>query len=153
MIRFVAFGVTCLVALGAVAALGRSAVSVASPKLAPETVIYPVTSGAKGDRILATKKEEAALAAPAAANIEPTQAIDAVVSTPNPQAKTKPKEPAFIPRHWHDNAASAYTIRKRSTADANSAQSRAVEKPKQNCSQDGLNPLLRKLNLQRNCEL
>lgn len=152
VIRFVAIGVTGLVALGAVAALGRSAIP-ASPQAAVETTVYPESSGAKGDRLLTTKKQEAALAIPAATTIEPKETINAVVSTPNPQAKTRPKEPAFIPRHWHDSATSAYTIRKRNAAEATAAQSRAVENPRQNCSRDGLSPLLRKLNLQRDCEL
>lgn len=150
MIRFVVLGVAGLVVLGAVAALGRGAAPVA-PAVAPEVAIYPVTSGTKGDRLPSAKKEELALAVPAAVTIEPKP--EAVVLTPAPQAKAKPKEPAFIPRHWHDNAASGYTIRKRSAAEAKATQSKAVEKPKQSCSQDGLSPLLRKLNLQPNCEL
>ncbi len=153
MIRFVVLGVTGLVALGAVAALGRGATPVASAAIVPEAVIYPVTSGAKGDRLLAVKQEEVALATSAAAGIEPKQATETVVSTPAPQAKTKSKEPTITPRHWHDNAASGYTIRKRSAAEAKAAHARAVEKPKQNCSQDGFGPLLRKLNLQPGCEL
>jgi hypothetical protein len=83
----------------------------------------------------------------------PNQSTEAVTSTPAPQAKTKSKEPAFIPRHWHDNAAPGYTIRKRSAGETTAAQSKPVEKAKQGCSQDGLSPLLRKLNLQPNCEL
>ncbi|UGX95252.1 hypothetical protein G6321_00008920 [Bradyrhizobium barranii subsp. barranii] len=141
-----------MVALGAVAALDRSAAPVASAAIAPEVVIFPVPSGTKGDRLLAAKKEDVALAVPAATIIDPKPTPEAVVSTPAPQTKTKPKEPAFIPRHWHDNAASSYTIRKRSAAEAKVAP-RTVEQPKQSCSQDGLRPLLRKLNLQPNCEL
>ncbi|MFK4651041.1 hypothetical protein ABIF97_000975 [Bradyrhizobium japonicum] len=153
MIRFFALGVAGLVALGAVAALGRSAAPVASATVAPEIVSYPVVSGTKGDRLLAAQKEDVALAVSAAATIDPKPTPEVVVATPAPQAKAKPKEPAFIPRHWHDNAASGYQIRKRSTAESKDAQSRAIERPKQSCSQDGLSPLLRKLNLQPNCEL
>ncbi|MCS3927153.1 hypothetical protein M2175_002184 [Bradyrhizobium elkanii] len=153
MIRFFALGVAGLVALGAVAALGRSAAPVASATVAPEIVSYPVVSGTKGDRLLAAQKEDVALAVSAAATIDPKPTPEVVVSTPAPQAKAKPKEPAFIPRHWHDNAASGYQIRKRSAAGSKDAQSRAIERPKQSCSQDGLSPLLRKLNLQPNCEL
>lgn len=152
MIRFFALGVAGLVALGAVAALGRSAAPVASATVAPEIVSYPVVSGTKGDRLLAAQKEDVALAV-SAATIDPNPTPEVVVSTPAPQAKAKPKEPAFIPRHWHDNAASGYQIRKRSAAGSKDAQSRAIERPKQSCSQDGLSPLLRKLNLQPNCEL
>ncbi len=51
-----------------------------------------------------------ALAVSAAATIDPKPTPEVVVATPAPQAKAKPKEPAFIPRHWHDNAASGYQI-------------------------------------------
>jgi hypothetical protein len=139
------------VALGAVAALGRSAAPVGPAAIAPEVVIYPVSSGSRGDRLPAVRKEDVALAVPATVAIAPKPRPEAVAATPAQAAK--PKEPAFIPRHWHDNAAPGYTIRKRSAAEANAAPSRAVEKPKQGCSQDGLSPLLRKLKLQPNCEL
>ena len=148
MIRFVALGVTGVVALGAVAALGRSA-AVAPAAIAPETMIYPVSSGSRGDRLPAARKEELALASPATVAVAPAPRPEAVVATPVQAAK--PKEPAFIPRHWHDNGAPA--VRKRGAAEAKAAQTRAVEKPKPGCSQDGLSPLLRKLNLQPNCEL
>ena len=71
----------------------------------------------EGDRLLAAQKEDMALAVSAAATINPKPTPEVVVATPALQAKAKPKEPAFIPRHWHDNAASGYQIRKRSAAE------------------------------------
>lgn len=113
----------------------------------PEIVIYPVSAGAKTDRLSRFRKENVALANTDPAVVEAQQTTDAAATSSTFLAKAKAKEPTFTARHWHDNT--GYVVRKRNAVEANGIQ----PKPTQACSQDGLGPLLRKLKLKPNCEL
>ena len=153
-IRIIAVGIG-LVAMGAVAALGSN------PAPLPAAA-YPVAeTSAKADRLPLNAEyrstNEGIIDAPTsvvlATAIPPTE-IDLVAPFPQPKpARQSP--PRIISRHWHDPAASKFKPRKR-VAISRRWQPVRPEQAKQvveakNCSESGLDVLLRSVNLKPRC--
>jgi hypothetical protein len=151
VIRTVALGFICLAGLGAIAAAAKKS----TPP--PREVVMPVVSGNKTDRLPLTIKED-----------RPTDAekVDVVYVQPSEEGQASPpppvsEEPAPIrhaditSRHWHDHV-KAKTERRRAGS-TKQTQTRSVDpSPAQiselrECRSDGLDPLLRKLNLSPPC--
>jgi hypothetical protein len=115
---------------------------------------YPVVSGNKNDRL----PIQAGAGEPVA-EVDNTPVLTpwTAVAPPLAEPKADRTQPAFIPRHWHEPTSSKYKSQKRAAIETKRSQSPSIEGPKQvsevkDCSQDGLAPLLRKLNLQPRCE-
>ena len=151
MIRTVALGFICLAGLGAIAAAAKKS----TPPL-PE-VVMPVVSGNKTDRLPLTIKE-----------VKPTDAVDVVYVQPSEEGQASPpppvsEEPASIrhpditSRHWHDrHHVKAKTERRRASSTKQTKTGSVDPSPAQiselkECRSDGLDPLLRKLNLSPPC--
>ena len=152
MIRTVALGFICLTGLGAIAAAAKKSTP-------PPEVVMPVVSGNKTDRLPLTINEN-----------KPTDAekVDVVYVQPSEEGQATPappvsEEPAptrhldVTSRHWHDRhhvkakterrTASSTTLAKTRSVDPSPAQISALKE----CRSDGLDPLLRKLNLSPPC--
>jgi hypothetical protein len=151
VIRTVALGFICLTGLGAIAA---AAMKTTPP---PPQVFMPVVSGNKADRLPLAINED-----------KPTDAdkVDVVYVQPSEEGPARPPPPASeepaptrhpdTSRHWHDrHQVKAKTERR--TASTTLAKTRSVDpSPAQiselkECRSDGLDPLLRKLNLSPPC--
>ena len=154
MIRTVALGVVCLAGLGAIAAAAKR-----SPPPPPE-VVMPVVAGNKADRLTLKINQNT-----------PTEAekVDVVYVPPSEQSQAglpppAPKEIAGLPdrviapRHWHDpHDLKARAAKQKASSVRQSKKASADSPPKQvnevkQCRSDGLDPLLRKLNLAPPCE-
>jgi hypothetical protein len=152
VIRTVALGFICLAGLGAIAAAAKKS----TPPL-PE-VVMPVVSGNKTDRLPLTIKE-----------VKPTDAekVDVVYVQPSEEGQASPlppvsKEPAptrnpdITSRHWHDRHHVKAKTEKRSASSTKQKTPSVDPSPAQiselkECRSDGLDPLLRKLNLSPPC--
>jgi hypothetical protein len=152
VIRTVALGFICLAGLGAIAAAAKK-----STPLLPE-VVMPVVSGNKTDRLPLTIKE-----------VKPTDAeVDVVYVQPSEEGQASPlpsvskelapttRHPDITSRHWHDRhhvkaktekRSASSTKQKAPSVDASPAQISELKE----CRSDGLDPLLRKLNLSPPC--
>jgi hypothetical protein len=154
VIRTVALGVVCLAGLGAIAAAAKK-----SPPPQPAEVIFPVVDGNKADRMQLVLRPNT-----------PTDAekVDVVYVPPvedfapsNQSASQKaadPPAPRFISRHWHDphDLRSLEATKQKGSRSKPTKQSSADRAPKQvsdvkPCRSDGLDPLLRRLNLSPPC--
>jgi hypothetical protein len=151
VIRTVALGFICLAGLGAIAAAAKKS----TPPL-PE-VVMPVVSGNKTDRLPLTIKE-----------VKPTDAekVDVVYVQPSEEGQASPlppvskelaptRHPDITSRHWHDRhhvkakteKRSASSTKQKTPSDPSPAQISELKE----CRSDGLDPLLRKLNLSPPC--
>ena len=154
MIRIVALGVVCLAGLGAIAAAAKR-----SPPPPPE-VVMPVVAGNKADRLTLKINQNT-----------PTEAekVDVVYVPPSEQSQAglpppAPKEVAGLPdpviasRHWHDpHDLKVWAAKQKAGSVKQSRKASADSPPKQvsevkQCRSDGLDPLLRKLNLAPPCD-
>ena len=152
MIRTIALGFICLAGLGAIAAAAMKS----TPP--PPEVVMPVVSGNKTDRLPLTIKED-----------KPTDAekVDVVPVQPSGEGQASPpsriseepapaRHPDVTSRHWHDrHHVEAKTERRRASSTKQKTQS-VDPSPAQiselkECRSDGLDPLLRKLNLSPPC--
>jgi len=152
VIRTVALGFICLAALGAIAAAAKKTTL-------PREVVMPVVSGNKTDRLPLTIKEA-----------RPTDAekVDVVYVQPSEEGQASPpppvsEEPAPIrhpdisSRHWHDRHHVKAKTERRRASSTKQTKTRSVDpSPAQiselrECRSDGLDPLLRKLNLSPPC--
>ena len=151
MIRAVALGVVWLVGLGAIAAAAKK---LSLPQ--PAEVIFPIAVGGKADRLplegradtpAGAEKAVVAYAPPARVPSEP----------PAPQKAVSPPLPRIISRHWHDpHDRQHQETKQKASASKSPTKSSPDRAPKQvaavkECRSDGLNPLLRKLNLSPKC--
>jgi hypothetical protein len=152
MIRTVALGFICLAGLGAIAAAAKKS----TPPPPPE-VVMPVVSGNKADRLPLTINEA-----------KPTDAekVDVVYVQPSQEGQASPpsriseeavpaRHPDITSRHWHDrHHVKAKTEERRASS---TKQTAPVDPPPaqiselKECRSDGLDPLLRKLNLSPPC--
>lgn len=150
MIRMVAVGVICLASVGVVTPLGGNDATAIKVDMA---LTYPIVAGNKSDRLPIYKAEIAPEPA-LEVHTPPAVSTPQTVVAPQPsESKTDRTQPEFTPRHWHDPASSKYKVNKRVADDAKRSQSPPIDKQvSQPCSQDGLAPLLRKLNLQPRCD-
>jgi hypothetical protein len=153
VIRTVALGFICLAGLGAIAAAAKK------PTPPPPEVVMPVVSGNKADRLpLTTIRED-----------KPTDAdkVDVVYVQPSEEGPARPpppvseepaptRHPDITSRHWHDRhhikaktemRRSSSTKQKTQSVDPSPAQISELKE----CRSDGLDPLLRKLNLSPPC--
>ena len=153
MIRTVALGFICLAGLGAIAAAAMKS----TPP--PREVVMPVVSENKTDRLPLTINED-----------KPTDAekVDVVYVQPSKEGQASPpppvseepaptRHPDITSRHWHDRhhikaktemrRASSTTQTKTRSVDPSPAQISELKE----CRSDGLDPLLRKLNLSPPC--
>jgi hypothetical protein len=154
MIRTVALGFICLAGLGAIAAAAKKS----TPPPPPE-VVMPVVSGNKTDRLPLTINED-----------KPSDAdkVDVVYVQPSEEGPAKPpppvsEEPAptrrsdIISRHWQDRHQVKAKTERRRASSTTQTKTRSVDpSPAQiselkECRSDGLDPLLRKLNLSPPC--
>ena len=155
MIRTVALGIVCLTGLGALAAAGKR-----PPLLQPAEVVFPIVAGSKADRLpliphLGTssgvERVDVAYVPPVedVAPVEPVSAAKGSEST----------APRIVSRRWHDphdrkffegtkQGASKSKPPTKSSADRVTKRIADVKE----CRSDGLDPLLRKLNLSPQCE-
>jgi hypothetical protein len=153
MIRTVALGFICLAGVGAIAAAANKS----TPP--PLEVVMPVVSGNKADRLPLTIKED-----------KPTDAekVDVVYVQPGQEGQASPpsrisEEPAPAPqpdinsRHVHDGHHVKAKTERRRASSAKQTKTQSVDpSPAQiselkECRSDGLDPLLRKLNLSPPC--
>ena len=153
MIRTVALGFICLAGLGAIAAAAKKS----TPP--PPEVVMPVVSGNKTDRLPLTIKED-----------KPTDAekVDVVYVQPSEEGQASPpppvseepaptRHPDVNSRHWHDrHHVKAKTERRRTSSTKQTKTGSVDPSPAQiselkECRSDGLDPLLRKLNLSPPC--
>jgi hypothetical protein len=156
LIRTIALGVVCLAGLGAIAAPAMKSTLPQSAK-----VVFPVVAGIKADRLPIKSNRETLSEADKVdvAYIPSTEDKGQVSpSPPPPQLRPSPPQQNITSRHWHDphdlkakaaksNASVTKQLKKRS-ADRPTEQVRDVK----DCRLDGLQPLLRKLNLSPPCD-
>lgn len=155
MIRAVALGVVCLAALGAIAAAAKKS----APPPAPE-VVMPVVAGNKADRMPLVINQDT----PAASErvdvvyVQLSEQGQADLQPPAPKQAAISPHRGITPRHWHDPLdlnAKAASNRAKITKQS---KKRAADKPPKQvsevkrCRSDGLDPLLRKLNLSPPCD-
>lgn len=153
MIRTVALGVVCLAGLGAIAAAAKKSTS---PQ--PAEVVFPKVAGSKADRLpliarldtpTEAEKADVVYVAPVEAPSEPAA----------PQKAASPPLPRIASRHWHDpRDRKFFEATKRNASKSKPPTKNSADRaPKRDtavkeCRSDGLDPLLRKLNLSPPCE-
>jgi hypothetical protein len=151
VIRTVALGFICLAGLGAIAAAAKKS----TPPPPPE-VVMPVVSGNKTDRLPLTISED-----------KPTDAekVDVVYVQPSQEGQGNPpsriseepaptRHPDINSRHWQDRHHVKAKTERRSTKQTKTGSvdpSPAQISELKECRSDGLDPLLRKLNLSPPC--
>jgi hypothetical protein len=151
VIRTVALGFICLAGLGAIAAAAKKSTP-------PPEVVMPVVSGNKTDRLPLTIKE-----------VKPTDAekVDVVYVQPSEEGQASPlppvskelaptRHPDITSRHWHDRHHVKAKTEKRSASSTKQNTPSVDPSPAQiselkECRSDGLDPVLRKLNLSPPC--
>jgi hypothetical protein len=155
VIRTVALGVVCLAALGAIAAAAKK-----SPPPQPAEVIFPVVAGDKADRLQLVIRRDTPTDAEKVDVVYVPPVEDLAPSTQSASQKApSPPPPRLVSRHWHDphdrkffeaskQKASASRSPTKNSADRVPNRVTAVKE----CRSDGLDPLLRKLNLSPQCE-
>jgi hypothetical protein len=148
VIRTVALGFICLAGVGAIAAAAKKSTP-------PLEVVMPVVSGNKTDRLPLTINED-----------KPTDAekVDVVYVQPSQEGQGNPpsriseepaptRHPDINSRHWRDR----HHVKAKTEGRRASSKTRSVDpSPAQiselkECRSDGLDPLLRKLNLSPPC--
>ena len=155
VIRTVALGVVCLAGLGAIAAAAKKL-----PTPQPIQIDYPKVAGSKADRL------------PLIAHLDTpidAEKVDVVYVPPienvGPSKQSAPPKAASPPlsriasRHWHqphdrkffDTTKQGVSTSKFPTKVSADRTAKRVADAKE-CRSDGLDPLLRKLNLSPNCE-
>ncbi len=154
MIRTVALGFICLAGVGAIAAAAKK-----STPPPPLEIVMPVVSGNKTDRLPLAIKED-----------KPTDAekVDVVYVQPGQEGQASPpsriseepapaRQPEINSRHVHDrHHVKAKTERRRAGSTKKTETQSVDPSPAQiselkECRSDGLDPLLRKLNLSPQC--
>jgi hypothetical protein len=154
VIRTVALGVVCLAGLGAIAAAAKR-----SPPPQPAGVIFPVVDSNKADRLQLVARRDTPTDAEKVDVVYVSPVEDLAPSNQSaPQKAAIPLPPRLVSRHWHDphdlkvleatkQKASNSKPPKKSSADRAPKQVSDVKQ----CRSDGLDPLLRKLNLSPPC--
>jgi hypothetical protein len=154
VIRTVALGFICLAGLGAIAAAAKKS----TPPPPPE-VVMPVVSGNKTDRLPLAIKED---------KPTDTEKVDVVYAQPSEEGRAglpppvleepaPTRHPDITSRHWHDRHHVKAKTEKRRASSTKQTKTRSVDpSPAQiselkECRSDGLDPLLRKLNLSPPC--
>jgi hypothetical protein len=154
VIRTVALGVVCLAGLGAIAAAAKK-----SPPLPPE-VVMPVVAGNKADRLPLIINQDTTTDAEKVdvVYVPPSEQSQAGLPPPAPNEVASPPHREITPRHWHDpHDLKSRAAKQKASSVKQSAKASADSPPKQvsevkRCRSDGLDPLLRKLNLAPPCD-
>ena len=151
MIRTVALGFICLAGLGAIAAAAMKS----TPP--PREVVMPVVSGNKTDRLPLTINEDKATDAEKVdvVYVQPSKEGQASPPPPVSEEPAPTRHPDVTSRHWHDRhhvkakteRSASSTKQKTPSVDPSPAQISELKE----CRSDGLDPLLRKLNLSPPC--
>ena len=153
MIRTVALGVACLAGLGAIAAA-----AIKSPP--PPEVVMPVVAGNKADR-LPLIINQYALADPEKVDVvyvPPSEQGQAGLPLPASQERPSPTHHVIAPRHWHDPHDVKVKAAEQKTISTKQSKKRSADGPPKQvsgvkvCRPDGLDPLLRILNLSPPCD-
>lgn len=154
VIRIVLLGVACLAGVGAIAAAAKKS----APPPAPE-VVMPVVAGNKADRLPFAIKLDMPTAVESVdvAYVQPGEEEQADLPPSAPKQVALPPRPDFIPRHWHDpHDLNARAANKRADTAKGPRMGAADQPVKQveakRCRSDGLDPLLRNLNLSPPCD-
>lgn len=154
VIRIVVLGVACLVGLGAIAAAAKKS----GPPPAAD-VVMPIVAGNKADRLPFTIKVDMPAAGERAdvAYVQPGEEEQADLPPSAPKQVALPPHRDFTPRHWHDpHDLNARAANKRADTAKGPRKGAADQPLKQaeakRCRSDGLDPLLRKLNLSPPCD-
>jgi hypothetical protein len=154
VIRTVALGVVCLAGLGAIAAAAKK-----SPPPPPE-VVMPVVAGNRADRLplIINQYTLADVEKVDVVHIPPSEQGQAGLPPPASQGLASPPHHVIAPRHWHDpHDVKVKAAKQKTSSTKQSKKSSADQPPKQvsevkQCRSDGLDPLLRKLNLAPPCD-
>ena len=152
MIRTVALGVACLAGLGAIAAA-----AIKSPP--PPEVVMPVVAGNKADRLplIINQYKLADVEKVDVVYVPPSEQGQAGLPLPASQERASPPHHVIAPRHWHDPHDVKDKAAKQGTSSTKQAKKRPADQPPERvsevkqCRSDGLDPLLRKLNLAPPC--
>jgi hypothetical protein len=155
VIRAVALGVVCLAGLGAIAAAAKKSAPLPSPELG-----MPVMAGNKADRLPLIINQDTPTSAEKVdvMFVQPSEPGQADLPPPAPKPAVVPPRRDIIPRHWHDpHDLRAKAANNRASITKQSKKGAAEKPPKQvsevkPCRSDGLDPLLRKLNLSPPCD-
>ena len=157
MIKAVALGVVCLAGVGVIAAAAKR-----SPSPQPPELVFPVAAGNKADRLPINSNPETLSDADKVNALYAPPVQEGQVSPPQPPPRPSkeevisPSAPDFVPRHWHDPHDVKAKAGKPKTIDTGQAKklspgaSNEVAEAR-SCRSDGLDPLLRKLNLSPLC--
>jgi len=155
VIRTVALGVVCLAARGAIAAAAKK-----SPPPPPPEVAMPVVAGNKSDRLPLVINRDTPTEAEKVDVVYVPLIEQSLAGLPSPasQEPATPRHHDITPRHRldpRDLKAKAAKQKARSTKQAKKPS--ADQPPKQvsevkPCRSDGLDPLLRQLNLAPPCD-
>jgi hypothetical protein len=155
VIRTVALGMVCLAGLGALAAAAKR-----PPRLEPAEVVFPIVAGSKADRLpllphlgksIGVARVDVAYVPPVE-DVAPLEAISAAKGSES-------TAPHIVSRRWHDphdrnflegtkQGGSKSKLPTKSSANRGPKRAADVK----DCRSDGLDPLLRKLNLSPKCE-
>lgn len=153
MIRSVALGVACLAGLGAIATAAKK-----SPLPPPEAVM-PVVAGNKADRLPLIINRDTSTDAEKVDVVYVPPSEEGQAGLPPPpasQERASPPHHVIAPRHWHDPHDLKAKAAKQGTSTKQAKKRSADQPPKRvselkQCRSDGLDPLLRKLNLAPPC--
>jgi len=156
VIRTVALGVVCLVGLCAIAAAAKK-----SPAPQPAEVVFPVVAGNKADRLqLIIGLDKLADAEKVdIVYVPPVEREPDISNQSAPQKAASAPPPRLVSRHWHDpHDLKFFEARKQKASSSKLPRKNSDDRaPKQvsdvkECRSDGLDPLLRKLDLSPPCE-
>jgi hypothetical protein len=154
MIRTVALGFICLAGLGAIAAAAKKS----TPPPPPE-VVMPVVSGNKTDRLPLPINEDKPTDAEKVdvVYVQPSQEGQASQPSRISEEPAPTRHPDITSRHSHDRHHVKAKTERRRASSTKQTKTRPVDPlPAQiselkECRSDGLDPLLRKLNLSPPC--
>jgi hypothetical protein len=150
VIKTVALGVVCLAGLGAITGAAKKS----TPSPPPETVL-PVLAGNKADRLplIINRDTPAEVEKVNVVYVPPSEQGQTGLPPPASQKPASPPHHAITHRHRHE----LHHLAKRRVSTTKQAKKRSADQaPKQvsevkQCRSDGLDPLLRKLNLSPAC--
>jgi hypothetical protein len=154
VIRAVALGVICLAGLGAIAAAAKRS----TPP--PPEVVMPVVAGNKADRLPLIINQDTLTAAAKVdvVYVPPSEQGQAALPSPALHETATPPHPDITPRHWHDPRDLKAKAAKQKARSTKQAKKHSADQPAKQvsegkrCRSDGLDPLLRKLNLASPCD-
>lgn len=147
MIKTIVFGLACFAAIGVIAVGAETP----AHDISKDELIFPIVVGAKSDRLdLSTNDTLTVVDKVEPSTLERSPAIQpALVETIETPA------PDIVPRHWHDPHDRKPTAAKRKARATKEPRGGSPSNASTNladaCRTDGLDPLLRKLNLSPQC--